>query len=62
VQGDVTIRPVTKVVKDIPIVFAIVVDPVAEDVVANLERPGGNLTGVTTFDPQQPGKQLELLR
>lgn len=62
VQGAVTVRPLKKVVKDTPIVFAIVVDPVAEDVVANLERPGGNVTGVTTFDPQEPRKQLELLK
>jgi putative tryptophan/tyrosine transport system substrate-binding protein len=62
VQGAVTVRPLKKVVKDTPIVFAIVVDPVAEDVVTNLERPGGNVTGVTTFDPQQPRKQLELLK
>jgi putative ABC transport system substrate-binding protein len=62
VQGAVTVRPLKKVVKDIPIVFAMVVDPVAEDAVANLERPGGNITGVTTYDPQQPRKQLELLK
>jgi putative ABC transport system substrate-binding protein len=28
----------------------------------NLERPGGNVTGVTTFDPQQAAAQLTLLR
>jgi ABC-type uncharacterized transport system substrate-binding protein len=62
VQGAVTVRAAQKVVTKIPMVFAIVVDPVAEDVVANVERPGGNITGVTTFDPQQPRKQLELLK
>jgi ABC-type uncharacterized transport system substrate-binding protein len=62
VQGAVTVRAAKKVVTDIPLVFAIVVDPVAEDVVGNLERPGGNITGVTTFDPQQARKQLELLK
>lgn len=62
VQGAVTVRPLKKVVKDIPIVFAIVVDPVAEDVVASMEKPGGNVTGVTSYDPQQPRKQLELLK
>src|SRR5262249_40076361 len=30
--------------------------------VANLERPGGNLTGFTTFDPQEARKKLELLK
>lgn len=62
VQGAVTVRAARKVVTTTPMVFAIVVDPVADDVVANLERPGGNITGVTTFDPQQPRKQLELLK
>ena len=28
----------------------------------NLERPGGNLTGTTSFDPQQAKKQLDLLK
>ncbi len=62
VQGAVTVREIKKVVASTPTVFAIVVDPVAEDVVANLERPGGNLTGVTIFDPQQARKQVELIR
>jgi putative ABC transport system substrate-binding protein len=62
VTGAVTARAAKKTVTDIPIVFAVVVDPVADDVVASLERPGGNLTGVTSFDPQQARRQLELLK
>jgi len=58
----VTARAAKKAVKDIPIVFAVVVDPVADNVVPNLERPGGNLSGTTSFDPQQAKKQLELLK
>ena len=42
--------------------FSVVVDPVRDNVVANLEQPDGNLTGVTCFDPQQGPKQLKLLR
>jgi putative ABC transport system substrate-binding protein len=61
VQGAVTVREIKKVVTNTPTVFAIVVDPLAEDVVANVKHPGGNLTGVTTFDPQQARKQLELV-
>ena len=38
------------------------VDPVRDNVVANLEQPDGNLTGVTCFDPRQATKQLKLLR
>ena len=62
VTGAVTARGAKKAVTDIPIVFAIVVDPVADNVVSRMERPGGNLTGVTTFDPQQATKQFELLK
>jgi putative ABC transport system substrate-binding protein len=62
VTGAVTARAAQKASADIPIVFAVVVDPVADHVVVSLERPGGNLTGVTSFDPQQARKQLELLK
>ncbi len=62
VTGAVTARAAKKAVTDIPIVFAVVVDPVADNVVPSLERPGGNLTGVTTFDPQQAAKQFEVLK
>ena len=63
VTGAVTARAAKKAVPaDVPIVFAVVVDPVADKVVASYEHPGGNLTGVTSFDPQQARKQFELLR
>jgi len=62
VQGAVTVRGARQAAGDVPIVFAVVVDPVEENLVTNLEHPGGNVTGVTTLDPQQPRKQLELLK
>jgi putative ABC transport system substrate-binding protein len=46
----------------IPVVFVAVIDPVAVGIAATLERPGGNVTGVTSFDPQQVTKQFELLK
>jgi putative tryptophan/tyrosine transport system substrate-binding protein len=46
----------------IPIVFAIAVDPVKIGFVANLNRPGGNLTGVTSLNVDVGQKRLELLR
>ena len=61
VTGAVTARAAKKAVTDIPIVFAVVVDPVADNVVPSLERPGGILTGVTSFDPKQATKQIQLL-
>jgi putative ABC transport system substrate-binding protein len=45
----------------IPIVFCISFDPVAEGVVANLSRPGGNSSGVSIAPPALLGKTLELL-
>ncbi len=62
VTGAVTARAAKTAVTDIPIVFAVVVDPVADNVVPNMDRPGGNMTGTTSFDPQQAKKQLELLK
>lgn len=62
VTGAVTARAAKRAAVGLPIVFAVVVDPVADGVVADLERPGGNITGTTSFDPLQAKKQLELMK
>jgi putative ABC transport system substrate-binding protein len=46
----------------IPIVFLTASDPVDLGFVANLSRPGGNLTGVTNLNIEVAPKRLELLR
>jgi putative ABC transport system substrate-binding protein len=47
--------------RTIPIVMGFVSDPVALGLVANLARPGGNITGVAV-QPEMAGKRLQLLR
>lgn len=56
--GAVVARAAESATTTIPIVMAVVIDPV--NLVA--ERPGGNLTGLTTFDPQEARKKLALLQ
>jgi ABC-type uncharacterized transport system substrate-binding protein len=46
----------------IPIVFAVAGDPIANNLVATLARPGGNVTGLSTLATDLAGKRLELLR
>ena len=45
----------------VPIVFATGADPIQSSLVARLNRPGGNLTGVSFFSPQMESKRLGLL-
>ena len=48
--------------RTIPIVFAVVSDPIGSGFVASLPRPGGNVTGFTNIEPTMAGKWLELLK
>jgi putative tryptophan/tyrosine transport system substrate-binding protein len=58
--------PIAVAVRDttrtIPTVFVQVSDPVSAGVVQSLARPGGNLTGFTTFEPSIATKWLELVK
>jgi putative ABC transport system substrate-binding protein len=46
----------------IPIVFVNVADPVGSGFVQSLAKPGGNITGLTNFEPSMGGKWLEILK
>jgi putative tryptophan/tyrosine transport system substrate-binding protein len=46
----------------IPIIFAVVNDPVGQGLIASVARPGGNITGFTYIDFEMMGKWLELLK
>ena len=48
--------------KTIPIVFPVTFDPVESGFVASLARPGGNLTGLSTVNPDAAAKRVELLK
>jgi putative ABC transport system substrate-binding protein len=48
--------------KTIPIVFPVTFDPVGSGFAASLARPGGNLTGLSTVNPDAAAKRVELLK
>jgi len=48
--------------RTIPIVFAVVADPIGNGFIASLARPGGNLTGFTALDTQLGSKWVGLLK
>jgi putative ABC transport system substrate-binding protein len=48
--------------RTIPLVFVLVPDPVGTGFVESLARPGGNITGLTLYDPPLMGKWLQMLK
>jgi ABC-type uncharacterized transport system substrate-binding protein len=57
-----SVQALQQATRTVPIVFAIVADPVGAGFVDNLARPGGNVTGFTPFEYGISGKWLELLK
>ncbi len=60
--GPQSTRAAKEATSTIPIVMTNDPDPVALGFVASLARPGGNITGLSTFAPELSGKRLEILR
>ena len=60
--GTATVAAAQLATQKIPIVFALVSDPVGSGFVASLARPAGNLTGLSTQHHDAAGKRLEILR
>ena len=61
-NSNIAVTAVQRVTATIPRVFFIGVDPIDSGFVSNLARPGANITGFTTFEPEMGGKWLELLK
>jgi putative ABC transport system substrate-binding protein len=61
-SGTANVAAAKKATSVIPIVFAVAGDPIANNLVASLARPGGNVTGLSTLATDLAGKRLELLR
>ena len=60
--GSPVVVAMQHVTTTIPIVFAVVSDPVGQGLVPNLAHPGGNITGFSNLEPLIGGKWLELLK
>jgi putative ABC transport system substrate-binding protein len=61
-NGSQSVAALLQTTRTVPIVFAIVIDPVGAGFVASLARPGGNTTGFTLFEYSLSGKWLELFK
>src|SRR5262245_32701903 len=59
--GPPAARAAKNATSTIPIVFVVGTDPVVEGLIANLARPGGNLTGISMLAVDLTPKRLELL-
>ncbi len=61
-NGTSVLTALREATQSIPIVFLGVSDPEGAGIVANLARPGGNMTGFTNFEPAIGGKWLQMLK
>jgi putative tryptophan/tyrosine transport system substrate-binding protein len=57
-----TVRALQQLTRTISIVFVSVSDPVSDGFVTSLSKPGGNITGFSTYEPSMGGKWLQFLK
>src|SRR5882672_3392050 len=62
VESTVAAQAAKRATSTIPIVMALVADPVASGLVANLAHPGGNVTGLSLMTGELSAKRLQLLK
>jgi putative ABC transport system substrate-binding protein len=60
--GNLSLGELLQVTSTVPVVFALIVDPVGAGFVDSLSQPGGNATGFMQFEYSLCGKWLELLK
>ena len=61
-NGTAAVAALKPLTRSIPIVFAVVVDPVGFGFIDSLSRPGGNITGFSSINPEMIGKWTGLLK
>jgi putative ABC transport system substrate-binding protein len=59
-SGSAGVGPLRRATRTVPVVFTLVPDPVGAGFIDSLARPGGNITGFTTFEYGIGAKWLEL--
>jgi ABC-type uncharacterized transport system substrate-binding protein len=62
VQSTPGVRALQQETNTIPVVFVQVTDPVQASFVASMSRPGGNMTGLSMYEPAMGAKWVELLK
>jgi putative ABC transport system substrate-binding protein len=60
--GSAVVAPLLQATRSVPVVFALVPDPVGSGFVDSLARPGGNATGFMLYEYSTYGKYVELLK